>query len=163
MSSGLLPLEYNLISYRYAGGVSCTTTRRYFGSGTMTSSCFFVRNRSNFSSSCEHHVSHGHPSQPTRSRLIPLLPNNCQVVKEEKGRRKAEGEGEKVPYICIELLYESARSVDISPHECRKGVHFLRFNLLLRFCSRGARLVRGENSSGGRCQGLRGLGGFCGA
>lgn len=35
-----------------AGGVSCTTTRMYLSSGTMTSSCFFVRRRKSFSSSC---------------------------------------------------------------------------------------------------------------
>lgn len=38
-----------------AGGVSCTTIRRYFGSGTMTSSCFFVRNRKSRISSCRTH------------------------------------------------------------------------------------------------------------
>jgi hypothetical protein len=34
------------------GGVSCTTTRRYFGSGTITNSCLLVRSRNSFSSSC---------------------------------------------------------------------------------------------------------------
>lgn len=34
-----------------AGGVSWTTISRYLTSGTMTSSCFFVRSRNNFSSS----------------------------------------------------------------------------------------------------------------
>lgn len=34
-----------------AGGVSWMTVRRYFASGTMTISCFFVRSRSNFSPS----------------------------------------------------------------------------------------------------------------
>lgn len=35
-----------------AAGVSWITIRRYFASGTMTSSCFFVRTRSSLSSSC---------------------------------------------------------------------------------------------------------------
>ena len=36
----------------YAGGVSCTTMKMYFASGTMTSSYFFVRSRRSFTSSC---------------------------------------------------------------------------------------------------------------
>lgn len=36
----------------HAAGVSWIRTNMYFISGTMTSSCFFVRNRSSFSSSC---------------------------------------------------------------------------------------------------------------
>lgn len=32
----------------YEDEVSCTTTNMYLGSGTITSSCFFVRNRRSF-------------------------------------------------------------------------------------------------------------------
>lgn len=40
-----------------AAGVSCTTMRRYFASGTMTSSCFLVRTRNSFSSSYDSNAS----------------------------------------------------------------------------------------------------------
>ena len=51
VSNGYQSHRYRVYQRFHAGGVSWTTVRRYFASGTMTISCFLVRNRSNLSSS----------------------------------------------------------------------------------------------------------------
>lgn len=54
-----------LVFLGQAGGVSCTTIRRYFASGTMTNSCFLVRNRNSFKSS--------YSDQARRQRFEPTV------------------------------------------------------------------------------------------
>lgn len=69
-------------SQAQAAGVSWTTMSRYLGSGTITSSCFRVRTRSSFNSSCEVYRQRlNHPLDPVpilvcaEERSIPPCPD----------------------------------------------------------------------------------------
>lgn len=53
-------------------GTSCTTTKMYLGSGTITSSCFFVLSRNSLTSSFTHvPISFPHPLRSTDKTIYP--------------------------------------------------------------------------------------------
>lgn len=105
--------------------MSCTTIRRYFASGTITSSCFFVRKRSNFNSSYnnnedEQHCQHGSTTLDfsTIGRINRTsLSSSCTRPPEAFTQphtlaAKSSRPGESPPFVCWAASFENDPPAD---------------------------------------------------